>query len=49
MKYFREDVSAEIKQIIINFFESEEVSQMHPGRKDCISEIFQKVCETLAS
>ena len=37
VKYSREGVSSEIKQMIINFYETEEVSQMCPGKMDCIS------------
>ena len=37
VKYSKESVSAEINQMIINFYESEEVSRMCPGKKDYIS------------
>lgn len=37
VKYSKEGVSAEIKQMVINFYESEEVSRMCPAKKDYIS------------
>ena len=42
VKYSREGVSAEIKQMLINFYQSEEVSQMRPGKKDCYNARWNK-------
>lgn len=35
--YSRQGISDEIKNLITNFYESDEVSRMCPGKKDCVS------------